>query len=191
MAEAVGSVYEAAAGLEPLTRFALPDSGRTDAIKTAKEPRVARVVGMVKLPDRIDAIKAHDKGLIAASHDGNLVTIGEEQMPFGPVMVAKGKPVSATEYAKFIKDAAVPLDAKQQELAKKQNRPDRMQSIVAAGGNLLAVAYWGGTLRIVDNSGQVQAEQRLQQDITALTWLGARLVVGLADGRLFVLELGK
>jgi hypothetical protein len=191
MAEAVGSVYEAAAGLEPLTRFALPGYGRTDAIRTAKEPHVARVVGTVKLPDRIDLIKAHDKGVIAASHDGNLVTIAEEQKPFGPVIVAKGKPVSAAEYAKFVKDATVPLDAKQQELVKKQLRPDRMQSIVAAGGNLLAVAYWGGTLRVVDHSGQVRAEQRLQQDITAMTWLGDRLVVGLADGRIFVLELSK
>jgi hypothetical protein len=149
------------------------------------------VVGFVKLPDRIDAFKAHDKGAIAASHDGNLVSIGEEQKPFGPVIVAKGKVVPAAEYAKFVKDAAVPLDAKQQALATKQIRPDRLQNIVAAGSNLLAVAYWGGTLRIVDNSGQLRAEQRLQQDITAMIWLGDRLIVGLADGRVQMLELGK
>lgn len=62
---------------------------------------------------------------------------------------------------------------------------------VAASANFLAVAYWGGTLRIVDNNGQLRAERRLPQDITAMAWLGNRLAVGLADGRVQILELQK
>lgn len=180
MAEAVGSVYEAVAGIEPLTRFVLPDTAAAHPATKAAEPHVAKMVWQARLPDRIDALKVHDKGVRAASHDGSLVAIDESGKTQAQV-------VAPTEYAKFVKEAAVPLDAKQQALAKQQARPDRMQSVVAANGNVLAVAYWGGTLRIVDNGGKVHAEQRLPQDITAMTWLGDRLVVGLADGR--VMEL--
>jgi len=53
----------------------------------------------------------------------------------------------------------------------------------------VAIAYWGGTLRIVDGSGQLLTEQLLPQDITALAWWNGRLLAGLADGRLIALSL--
>ena len=34
----------------------------------------------------------------------------------------------------------------------------------------------------------LRAEQRLPHDITALTWLGDRLIAGLADGRMLILH---
>jgi hypothetical protein len=64
-----------------------------------------------------------------------------------------------------------------------------MQSVVARNGKELAVAYWGGTLRIVGADGKLRVEQHLPQDITAMVWLGNRLIVGLADGQVQALGL--
>ncbi len=183
IAEAVGSAYEAAAAIEPLTRFGLPDTARANPAKGGSQIHIARVTPLARVPDRVDALRVHDNGVLAASHDGSLVTIDDKDMPVGKV-------VPPAEFARFVKEAAVPLDAKQQALVKQQARPDRMQSVVAAAGDHVAIAYWGGTLRIVDK-GAVRAEQRLPQDITAMAWLGNRLVVGLADGRVLALDLPK
>ena len=101
---------------------------------------------------------------------------------------AQGKVVSTAEIENFVKDATVVLNAKQQQLANKQIRPDRMQRVVAAGDKHVAVAYWGGTLRIVNLDGQIRAEQQWE-DITAMTWQGDRLIVGLSNGLVQALDL--
>jgi hypothetical protein len=91
---------------------------------------------------------------------------------------------------KMIRDTTpAKLDDAMTALAKKQARPDRMQKLAVAGKDLLAVAYWGGTFRIVDAAGKIRAENRLDQDITAMFWMESRLIVGLADGRLMAFEL--
>ena len=59
---------------------------------------------------------------------------------------------------------------------------------LAANGERLAVAYWGGTLRLLDRDGKFLRERLFPQDITALTWLGHRLIVGLADGSVLALS---
>jgi hypothetical protein len=178
IAEAVGSLYEAAAGIEPLTRWVLPDSAKIIPAKSQDRPAAFTIAWEVRLPDRIDALKADGKELVAASHDGTLARIGAKAN-------VDRKVASAEEYAKFIKEAPEPL--KPAELVKKAARPDRMPSHVATGDSL-AVAYWGGTLRVVDKSGQVRSEQQMPQDVTAMTWLGDLLVVGLADGRVRALR---
>jgi len=66
--------------------------------------------------------------------------------------------------------------------------PLRLTKKVAAGDGLIAVAYWGGTLRILDASGAVKFAQTLPQDVAAMTWAGKTLVVGLADGRILALD---
>jgi hypothetical protein len=63
-----------------------------------------------------------------------------------------------------------------------------MISRIAAGRKATAVAYWGGTLRIVDAGGKIIGERRMPQDVTAAMWMGDRLIVGLADGRVFGLD---
>jgi hypothetical protein len=79
-------------------------------------------------------------------------------------------------------------DAPAETEAKKQTRPDRMLKLAAKDGGKLAVAYWGGTLRIVVND-KIKTEQQLPQDATALAWLNGELVVGLADGQVLLLKL--
>lgn len=66
--------------------------------------------------------------------------------------------------------------------------PLRLTKRVAAGDGLVAVAYWGGTLRILDAAGAVKFGQMLPQDVAAMAWAGKTLVVGLADGRILALD---
>ncbi len=61
--------------------------------------------------------------------------------------------------------------------------------LVAVGGRLTAVGYWGGTLQVVEADGRLRTSQLLPQDLTGLAWLGGKLVVDLADGRVLALAV--
>ncbi|MCY3022449.1 MAG: PQQ-binding-like beta-propeller repeat protein, partial [Planctomycetota bacterium] len=50
--------------------------------------------------------------------------------------------------------------------------PLRLTKNVAVGDGLIAVAYWGGTLRILDATGAAKFAQVLPQDVAAMTWAG-------------------
>jgi hypothetical protein len=112
------------------------------------------------------------------THDGSLSQVTAD----GKVMETKA--LSAQEAEALRKELAAPADV---DALKKQARPDRMAKLAASGGGKLAVAYWGGTLRIVEGDA-IKYEQQLPQDATALAWLGGRLIVGLADGRVVALD---
>ena len=60
----------------------------------------------------------------------------------------------------------------------------RIAKSFSTHGDLVAAAYWGGTLQLLLKDGQAHRLQLLPQDITGLAWLGGRLEVGLAYGRL-------
>jgi hypothetical protein len=66
--------------------------------------------------------------------------------------------------------------------------PLRLTKKIAVGDGLIAVAYWGGTVRILDAGGGVKFAQMLPQDVAAMAWSGKTLLVGLADGRLLALD---
>lgn len=59
---------------------------------------------------------------------------------------------------------------------------------IAANGGRVAVAYWGGSVSVLDG-GAVTSARAFPADVADLAWSGDRLVVGLADGRLFGLEV--
>ena len=64
----------------------------------------------------------------------------------------------------------------------------RLTKRVAANGARVAVAYWGGSIAILEE-GAVKAAQSFPSDVADLAWSGDRLVVGLADGRLVGLDV--
>jgi hypothetical protein len=182
LSEAVGSFYEAVAGIEPLTKWNLPQSDALSPAKTA--PGVypaATVVWSVVLPDRVVGLKAAEANLIALSHDGSLATLNL-QGKVNSTKVLSGGDLESTQ--KELAPAAPAAD-----VAKAQGRPDRMVKLVSSGGGQTAVAYWGGTLRIVDDKGAVKAEQQLLQDVTALAWIDGKVIAGLADGRVLALAV--
>jgi hypothetical protein len=59
---------------------------------------------------------------------------------------------------------------------------------IAANGDRVAVAYWGGTVAVLEG-GAVKTSQGFPSDVADLTWANGRLVVGLADGRVLGLEV--
>ena len=65
--------------------------------------------------------------------------------------------------------------------------PGRIPKIATRRDTLLAVAYWGGTLRIWNTRGPVRS-RHMRQDISAMAWLEQTLVVALADGLLIALD---
>lgn len=179
MAEAAGSFYEAVAGLEPLTKWTLPQSDTITAAKSAPGKYPAAVIAWTAmLPDRIVALTATDNGVTAVSHDGTQAAVSPEGK------ATPGKVLGAAELDALEKQAAKPDPA----VAKAQARSDRLLKLTAVQGGKVAVAYWGGTVRLADDKGTVLAEQLLPQDVTALTWVGNRLIAGLADGRVLALE---
>jgi hypothetical protein len=180
MSEAVGSLYEAIAGIDPLTKWTLPKADALSPARTAPTlaPRTA-VAWTATLPDRVLAIKATDGGLNVLTHDGSLTTLSGE----GKTTASKALEPGQVEQAQ--KDLASPADP---AALAKQARPDRLAKMTAASGGRTAVAYWGGTVRVVDG-GKVLSEQVLPQDVTALAWLGDRLIAGLADGRVLALAI--
>jgi hypothetical protein len=65
----------------------------------------------------------------------------------------------------------------------------RILKAAAACEDLVAVSYWGGTLRIVDRGGKVRFEQNLEQDITVMEWANGWLFVGQAGGRMVAMKV--
>jgi hypothetical protein len=183
LAEAVGTFYEMVAGLEPLTRWVMPES---DALTPAKSApglaKAAAVVWEARLPDRVDGIRVEKGALEVLTHEGSLTPVSAEGK------AAAGKVLSAEEAEKLQKELAMP-DPAAAAVAGKQMRGDRLFKLAAVGQGKAAVAYWGGTLRIADADGKVLTEQQMPQDVTALAWLGDRVVVGLADGRVLALAV--
>jgi hypothetical protein len=177
MNEAVGSLYEAVAGIEPLTRWTLPlvELDRLSPAKSAPSLHpAAPIAWTATLPDRVLALEPSDRGTTATTHDGTRALLGPD-----------GKLLIATTGAQPVPPAPPPNP----ELAKKVERPDRLLKLVVPSEGKLAVAYWGGTLRVTDAAGAIKTEQQLPQDVTALAWQGNRLIAGLADGRVVALEV--
>jgi hypothetical protein len=179
LSEGVGSLYTIAAAMEPLTRWDLPVRNSVAAAKSAanQAPELTPEWQIV-LPDRAAWLKAQADGSLAAySLDGSLTTIAEigqirNQRAATKEEAGAAKPPYNDE--KSIANKAITKD---------KLVPHRIVKWVAADKGLTAVAYWGGTLQILDAHGATKARQLLPQDIAAMTWSGGKLAVALADGR--------
>lgn len=180
LAEATGSLYEAVAGMSPLTRWELPVSNTISPAKKAGMPAEAPIAWRSVLPDQVVAFKADGAGVRALTHDQSTSVVSADGK------VSDFKPLGREEFANAVKEWSAPVnpaDLKPFEL------PDRMVKLIAKAEGRTAIVYWGGTLRVVDAQGAEQTRQRLPYDITAAAWSGNRLIVGLTSGE--VIGFGK
>ncbi len=186
MEEAIGTFYQAIAGQEPLTKWALPASVTITPAKTAPGTYpAAKILRTIHLLDRVEAIGIDGDDLKALCHDGSVSRIAKKGAVEKLVSVAK-----PDEMEKIRNDLLASAKPAPEDVTKKQLRPDRLQKLAVQNADFLAVAYWGGTLRIADKTGTVKFEQQLPQDPTALVWMNnGHLNVGLADGTVLVLEV--
>ncbi len=175
MSEAVGTLYEATAGLQPLTKWALPTTDSLVVATHAPGPKgTLETVWTASVQDRVTALKASGGNLDALSLDGTLTTLNTSGK------VTSTKPGQAGEIE------PPPADA---QALKAHERPDRVAKVAASNGEWTAVGYWGGTLSVFDREGALKASCQMPQDITALLWSDAALIVGDADGRVSKLSV--
>ncbi len=163
MEEAVGSLYEAVAGIEPLTKFVLPtDASLTATQATPSAPPRTSVVWSVNLPDRVLGNSPDNGGIEALSHDGSQSSISADGK------ITASKPAAAAELTEAAKPAAP-----------EANSPRSMPEKIGCSSSRLETATaWQSLIGAVrcalpDGQGQVKSEQLLPQDITSLAWLPA------------------
>jgi hypothetical protein len=183
MAEAVGTMYEMLAGMEPLTPWALARSGTVMPATKEKTVPEATVAWSGVLPDEVVGIRADGGTLSVLTHAGVLARVG----PDGKV--AAEQVLEGPAYEKAARELAPPANAAALAAARKRAQPGRLVKLVAARDGKTAFGYWGGRVELFDAGGRLLAARRLPQDVTALAWSGGRLVVGDADGRLLALEV--
>ena len=175
MAEAVGSFYEAVAGIDPLSPLAQPvETTITPAVNARLIPQGA-IAWTAALPDRARWLTIEGNAITAVTQDGALATLDKT----GKMTAIQDAPA----------DAAVPAPAMLPAVLKEKIPAGFLVKTAPAGPNgRTAVAYWGGLLQTFDADGAVALQRHFEQDISALAWDGPRLIVALADGRVLALE---
>ncbi|MDB5300434.1 MAG: hypothetical protein JWO87_2097 [Phycisphaerales bacterium] len=175
LSEAVGSLYEAVAGIDPLTRLALPAPADITPAGTRTAAPEASIAWRAVVPDRVVSLKAAGAQVSVETADGSLTKLD-----------ASGKILSQESAAVVQPEKTVSAKAPA-ELAKVMI-PDRVLKKLAAGNGLTALGYWGGTLQIVDGNSVTQSAQVLPSDIADMAWVEGKLIVGLADGSVVALQ---
>jgi hypothetical protein len=181
--EAVGSMYEMLSGMEPLTRFAMPRRGSIAAAKKASTTPELAVAWSAVATDRVVGLEAKLDRVFAYAYDGTITEVkdGKLEKRFHLDM----------QVFRLLAEALQKAAAKPDEVAALQKKlgPQRLVKLVSTADKRTAVAFWGGTVQILDDAGRVQAMRKLPQDVTALIWSGGQLIVGDADGRLLALNV--
>ena len=178
MSEAVGTLYEVCAGMEPLMPLEPP---LTATISPATQPGhrapEARVSWRTLLPDRAVALESADNGnLTVTAADGSVLTIDRA----GKAAVVKtGRGPSAIP---------LPPEPRVPPALAGSLMPHRIVKYVAARGDHTAVGYWGGTVEVLAPDGAVKTSTYLHHDINGMAWLSDRLLaVALSDGTVVAL----
>jgi hypothetical protein len=181
MSEAVGTLYEMLAGLEALTPLARAQAGVVlPAAKSNAAPELT-VAWQLFLEDRVTGLRSTEGKLTALTAAHTLTEVSPE----GAVLASAASPADYAALAQQFK----PGGPDAIELARKLAPAGCLPKVVADDGTRRAVAYWGGRLEVYNQSGQPIASHHGPQDITAAAWVGPRLVVGDADGRIKALTL--
>ena len=173
MSEAIGALFEAAVGLDPLTPLSLPISSDVKPAFMAPEKKMAaRIVWQALLPDRALWIKNNPAGQITiCTLDNSLITMNSK----GVILDRKDATEVEITQLPILETAAV-------EILKEKLLPRRVVKQVTSQDGMTAIAYWGGSLQLFNQQGNELTRQLLPQDISFLNWCDKLLVVALADG---------
>jgi len=182
MDEAVGTLYEAQAGIEPLTRWELPADNAVTPAKKADVPPHPKLLWQAILPDRAAAMRADDDRIVVLTRDQSLSTIDAKGGAGEP------RPLDAQACAEKLEQMKAEPDVAARKIAAATAPPGRIVKFAARRGALTAVGYWGGLLRILDADGKAKLAHQFQHDIAAVLWYGDALAVGLSDGRVVCLR---
>jgi hypothetical protein len=201
LSEAVGTLLEIVAGLEPLVPATPPANSRIAAANMPRpEPKEAAIAWQTVLPDRAAAIQADGEKIVVATIDGSRTTldasgkiVGQQAaaapvIPKPPVVDPKTLPhANLPPGATGVSPGATGVSPVSGANTGKPLPPSRIAKWTATAGDLTAVGYWGGAVEVMAKTGQVKARRQLPQDIACLAWHKTRLIVGLADGKVVAL----
>jgi hypothetical protein len=182
MSEAVGSFYEAVAGIDPLTRWSFATESSIQPPSAAKPTPRIELAQIGRLPDRVVGLKAQGEQLTALSYDGSQAS--------GPATAAFAQAKASVvqgDVESLAKQFQTAIDEAQRAAAQKR-QPKFLVKLVQPLGDRQAIGYWGGRLEVRSAAGDLIAETELPQDITSLATAGQQLVVGLADGRIYTVK---
>ncbi|MEI6520428.1 MAG: hypothetical protein WCO98_10410, partial [bacterium] len=174
MSEAVGTMYEAASGMDPILPYALPPvSTVAAAVKNTQLPQLAALWQII-LPDRPITMSI-DKGTITvATNDGTFSNVDLK----GKLLSKKIDILPATQ----IVNPVIP-DALKTQLLKGRS----VKQVVAANG-ITAVSYWGGTIQTFGADNKIKTQNQLAMDAVKIGFAGDILVAAQSDGTLVALK---
>jgi len=189
---------------DPYLAGAFGSDGRTLVALTAKEAHVFRVADGQKVGSVERASgKVPPSGLVGnlLVSDGRRMVawlspsegkfVGEVAMPKEGVVslaVTNDGFLVGTETDGTVRKLKAIAGRAVEQIVWEHRAPQRLVKKVAATADRVAIAYWGGTVHLLDAAGQVTHGHLFPQHIADLAWLGDRLVVGLADGRVVAME---
>ena len=176
---ATGAVLHQENGIKPLalTRFgdnflATDGAGKLAAFSPTEQKIVSQVQLGEYLPDAKGSLQfKRPLGIARIATDGTNVFVGGETVPAVQVVKSFGtNPVERITWQRVDET--------------------RLVKHIAAEGNRVALAYWGGYTVVLDAAnGAVKSAQALPQDVTALVWQKGRLIAALADGTVLALDV--
>jgi hypothetical protein len=181
MEEAVGTLDELLAGLDPLTPLAMPLASAIIPATRNTEPRRLRLAWTAVLPDRITGLKVDGGRATVLTHAQTLHEVGVDGK------LSASHQLGPQEYTNSLARLRPAPDPAALAAARTTAPHGRIVKLAAAERDHLAVAYWGGTVSVFDKTGALRAVRRLPQDVTALAWSGGQLLAGDADGKLLSL----
>lgn len=176
MSEAVGTLYESLAGLDPISPLVLPADGLVTAATTPVNASVTLPIAwQLTLPDRAASLTvAGDGSITVISWDGSKSSIS----PVGKV--TKTATVTEAELAEARQAKANVAIA---EVLTARLIPSRVVKKVAVVGQKTAIGYWGGTVQIFNGENN-EVKMLLPQDIADMGWSQNNLLVALSDGQI-------
>ena len=177
ISEAIGSMYEAVAGIDPLMQYAPPVPASVTAASVRTVAPEATIAWRIVLPDRAVSLKADGADLIAASEDGSLTRFNSSGHLIGQQLGAAEESPALSAPPKVTADLS------------KEIPPGRIAKKIATADGMTAIGYWGGTVQVLDGSGKTRSLQVLSNDVSDMLWAGGKLIVGLADGSVVALEV--
>lgn len=188
---------------KPVTFAAFAADGRTLLVRSAEACHIASAetgatIGPVGGLAAMRPVRAGANFLVAAGESVALVSpadgkvLSRVAMPkmtvISAVPAGDGAVVGVAEEGKVVRLGS--LAGKDENPALWVGRqPGAMVKKVVCDGGLTAVAYWGGTVRVLDDKAGEVCARRMPQDVADLAWVAGRLVVGLADGTVVAIKV--
>ena len=169
MLEAIGTLYEAAAGLEPLLPLIPPQQALINAADKHCQPAQLTIRWQIVLPDRPTALQISGDNILIKTNDGTVSTINNH----GQLLRQSREKLLASEFSRQVPAEIQLLLLRGRTV--KQVIQDEAKTVVL---------YWGGTIQIFDALASLKYQQQLPFDAVFIALHNNNLLLAMSDGTL-------